>query len=80
MGWFENRLLFTGTKYKIDKEFLYDIIVYKLDCDNILQEVLRFPNAHDKIINCIIYINGSIISCSEDKKIKKWDLSNLINL
>ena len=79
-GVVENRLLFTGTKYKIDKEFLYDIIVYKLDCDNILQEVLRFPNAHDKIINCIIYINGTIISCSEDKKIKKWDLSNLINL
>ena len=50
MGWFENRLLFTGTKYKIDKEFLYDIIVYKLKCDNILQEVLRFPNVHDKIL------------------------------
>ena len=80
-GVIENRILIVGTKYKneINNEFLFDIIIYELNRDNILQELLRFSNAHDKIINCIVYNNGYIISCSEDKKIKKWDLSNLIN-
>ena len=81
-GVIENRWLIVGTKYKdnINSEFLFDIIVYKLNNDNVLQEIKRFQNAHDKIINSIIYINGNIISCSEDKKIKKWSLSELINL
>lgn len=80
-GVIEKRLLIVGTKYKnpINKEFFFDIIVYELNNDNFLQEILRFSNAHDKIINCIIYNNGYIISCSEDKKIKKWNVSDLIN-
>ena len=75
----EKKLLITATKYKneIIEEFFYDIIVYKLNIDNILQEIKRFQKAHDKIINSIIYINGSIISCSEDKKIKVWSLSEI---
>ena len=77
----EKRWLITGTKYKNNdhkdnREFLYDIIIYKLNRDNILQEIKRFSNAHDKIINSIIYINGNIISCSEDKKMKKWSFSD----
>ena len=74
----EQKLLITGTKYKNELinefEFFYDIVIYKLNIDNVLQEIKRFQNAHDKIINSIIYINGNIISCSEDKKIKVWSL------
>ena len=73
-GVIDKKLLITGTKYKngLINEFFYDIIIYKLNIDNVLQEIKRFENAHDKIINSIIYINGNIISCSEDKKIKVW--------
>lgn len=77
----EKRLLIIGTKYKNKKEneFLYDIIIYKLNSDNILQEIKRFPKSHDKIINSIIYNDGYIISCGQDKKIKKWSIKDLLN-
>ena len=78
-GIIEKRLLITGTKYKnieLD-EFFFDIIVYKLNEDNVLIEIKRFISAHDKIINSIIYNDGNIISVSEDKKIKVWNLSEL---
>ena len=62
-----------GTKYKkTDNEYAFDIIIYKLNDINVLKEVKRYENAHNKIINAIIYINGKIISCSEDRKIKIW--------
>ena len=68
----ENKLL-VGTKYKkSDNEYAFDIIIYKLNENNVLEEVKRYVNAHNKIINAIIYKNGTIISCSEDRKIKIW--------
>ena len=68
----ENTLI-VRTKYKkTDNEYAFDIIIYKLNDINALEEVKRYENAHNKIINAIIYINGKIISCSEDRKIKIW--------
>lgn len=79
----EKGILIAGTKYKFrkenDDEFLFDIIIYKLNIDMILTEIKRFPKAHDKIINSIVEINGYIISCSDDKKIKQWYINDLIN-
>lgn len=73
----EKKWLITGTKYKKDDneyEYEHDIIVYKLNNDNILEEIKRFQNTHSLIIYSIIYINGNIISCSQDNKIKIWPL------
>ena len=69
-------ILIVGTKYKkLDDEFAYDIIIYKFNEINSLTEIKRYVNAHNKIINAIIYSSGKIISCSEDKKIKIWNFS-----
>ena len=69
-------ILIVGTKYKkFDDEFAYDIIIYKFNEINSLTEIKRYVNAHNKIINAIIYFSGKIISCSEDKKIKIWNYS-----
>ena len=73
----DKNILIVGTKYKnINDEFMYDIVLYKLDDNNCLSEIKRYSNAHDKIINAIIYYSGKIISCSEDKKIKIWNFIN----
>ena len=49
----ENKLL-VGTKYKkSDNEYAFDIIIYKLNENNVLEEVKRYVNAHNKIINAI---------------------------
>ena len=75
----EKRWLIVGTKYKNNEkdEFFFDIVIYKLNNDNILQEIKRINYAHKKIINSIIYQNGDIISGSEDKNIKMWNISEL---
>ena len=66
-------ILIVGTKYKkINDEFAYDIIIYKFNENNTLTEIKRYANAHNKIINALIYISGKIFSCSEDKTIKIW--------
>ena len=71
----EKKLLIVGTKYKNSaNEYSYDIVIYKLNEDNCLTDIKRYLNAHDKIINAIIYFSGKIISCSEDKIIKIWNL------
>ena len=68
-------IFMVGTKYKkTENEFSYDIIIYKLNEYNTLIEVKRFSNAHNQIINAIIYFSEKIISCSEDKKIKMWNI------
>lgn len=77
----EKKWLIAGTKYKKydnELEYLHDIVVYKLNNDKLLEEIKRFPNVHDLIINSIIYINGNIISASEDNKIKIWPLLDLL--
>ena len=67
-------ILIVGTKYKkINDEFDYDIIIYKFNENNTLTEIKRYANAHNKIINALIYISGKIFSCSEDKTIKIWN-------
>ena len=67
-------IFIVGTKYKkTENEFSYDIIIYKLSEYNTLIEVKRFSNAHNQIINAIIYLSGKIFSCSEDKTIKIWN-------
>lgn len=72
----DKSIIIVGTKYKnkID-EFSYDIIIYKLDENNNLKIIQRYTNAHNKIINSILWIPGKIISCSEDKKVKIWNLN-----
>ena len=66
-------ILIVGTKYKkINDEFAYDIIIYKFNENNTLTEIKRYANAHNQIINAIIYLSGKIFSCSEDKTIKIW--------
>ena len=73
----DRNILIVGTKYKnIDGEFMFDIVLYKLDEFHCLSEIKRYANAHNKIINAIIYYSGKIISCSEDKKIKIWNFIN----
>ena len=73
----DRNILIVGTKYKnINDEFMYDIVLYKLDDNNCLSEIKRYANAHNKITNAIIYYSGKIISCSEDKKIKIWNYIN----
>lgn len=72
-----NKCLVVGTKHKskeLDK-FLFDIVIYKLNKENILEEIKRYDNAHNNIINFVVCVNGKIISCSEDKKIKIWNKS-----
>ena len=75
----EKRWLLAGTKYKSieNDEFFFDIIIYELNNDNILNEIKRITNAHNKIINSIIYNDGKIISGGEDKLIKIWNSSIL---
>ena len=75
----DKNILIVGTKYKNqDEEFMFDIVIYKLDESYYLSEIKRYANVHTKLINAIIYSSGKIISCSEDKKIKIWSI-NVIN-
>jgi len=70
----ENNFVTGSKKYiriwikKKSKENLKNENIFKLN-----QKI----NAHDDLINKIIYcLNGNIISCSEDKKIKIWEEDN----
>ena len=59
------KILIVGTECKkFNDEFAYDIIIYKFNENNTLTEIKRYINAHNKIINRIIYFSGKIFSCS----------------